>query len=169
MRSGRLKSSLVTQSCLTLFDPMDCSPPGSSIHGIFQARILEWVAVSFSRGSFPLRDRTRASCIAGRCFTVWATGEAWVSGSPSLMFHKALCIVMSTSSVGFSSQSPGYACHPFRLQNSITSHMSNCFPCSLRRENLSQAQLGSARPRAVRAHPSVAGREVRGWATVVLC
>ena len=43
--------SEVTQSCLNLYDPMDCSPPGSSVHGIFQARILEWVAMSFSRGS----------------------------------------------------------------------------------------------------------------------
>ena len=42
----------VAQSCLTLCDPMNCSPPGSSIHGIFQARILEWVAISFPRGSF---------------------------------------------------------------------------------------------------------------------
>ena len=42
---------LVTQSCPTLCDPMDCSPPGSSVHGTFQARILEWVAISFSRGS----------------------------------------------------------------------------------------------------------------------
>ena len=46
-------NALVAQSCptLTLCDPMDCSPPGSSVHGIFQARILEWVAISFSRGS----------------------------------------------------------------------------------------------------------------------
>ena len=42
---------LVTQSCPTLFDPMDCSPPGSSVHGILQARIVEWVAISSSRGS----------------------------------------------------------------------------------------------------------------------
>ena len=41
--------SEVAQSCLTLYDPMDCSPPGSSVHGIFQARVLEWVAISFSR------------------------------------------------------------------------------------------------------------------------
>ena len=52
----------------TLCDPMDCSPPGSSIHGIFQARVLEWVAISFSRGSSPPRDRTRVSCIASWCF-----------------------------------------------------------------------------------------------------
>ena len=52
---------------------MDCSLPGSSIHGIFQARVLEWVAISFSRGSSRPRDRTQVSCIAGRCFTLWAT------------------------------------------------------------------------------------------------
>ena len=50
--------SLVTQSCLTLCDPMDCSLPGSSVHRIFQARVLEWVAISFSRGSSPPRDQT---------------------------------------------------------------------------------------------------------------
>ena len=49
------------QSCLTLCDPMDCSLPGSSIHGIFQARILEWVAISFSRASSPLGDEIRIS------------------------------------------------------------------------------------------------------------
>ena len=47
---------LVAQSCPTLCEPMDCSPPGSSVHGIVQARILEWVAVSFSRGSSQPRD-----------------------------------------------------------------------------------------------------------------
>ena len=46
-------SVLVAQLCLTLCNPMDCSPPGSSVHGILQARILEWVAMSFPRGSFP--------------------------------------------------------------------------------------------------------------------
>ena len=67
---------LVTQSCLTLCDPMDCSPPGSSVHGILQARILEWVAIPFSRGSSQPRDGTQVSCIAGRFFTIWATREA---------------------------------------------------------------------------------------------
>ena len=67
---------LVTQSCPTLCDPMDCSPPGSSVHGIFQARILEWVAISFSRGSSQPRDGTQVSCTAGRFFTDWATREA---------------------------------------------------------------------------------------------
>ena len=53
--------------CPTLLDPMDCSLPGSSIHGIFQARILEWVAISFSRGSSRARDGTRVSLIVGKC------------------------------------------------------------------------------------------------------
>ena len=58
-----------------LCDPMDCSLPGSSIHGIFQARILEWVAISFSRRSSQPRDWTWVSHIVGRCFTIWATRE----------------------------------------------------------------------------------------------
>ena len=67
---------LVTQSCPTLCHPMDCSPPVSFVHGILQARILEWVAIPFSRGSSWPKDRTQVSCIAGRFFTVWATREA---------------------------------------------------------------------------------------------
>ena len=55
---------------------MDFRPPGSSVYGILQARILEWVAMPFSRGSSLPRDRTWVSCIAGRSFTVWATREA---------------------------------------------------------------------------------------------
>ena len=65
-----IKESEVTQSCLTLCDLMDCSPLGSSIHGILQARVLECVAISFSRGSSQPRDRTRVSRIAGRCFSL---------------------------------------------------------------------------------------------------
>ena len=53
--------SEVAQPCPTLCDPMGCSLPGSSVHGIFQARVLEWVAISFSRGSSQPRDRTRVS------------------------------------------------------------------------------------------------------------
>ena len=65
--------SEVAQLCPTFWDPMDCSLPGSSVHGIFQARILEWVAVSFSRRSSWPRDWTPVSWIVGRRFTVWAT------------------------------------------------------------------------------------------------
>ena len=77
--TGHCKSTMrseVAQSCLTLFDPMDCSLPRSSVRGIFQSRVLEWVAISFSRGSSQPRDRTQVSRTAGRCFTVWATREA---------------------------------------------------------------------------------------------
>ena len=74
--SDEVKWSEVARSCLTLCDPMDCSPPDSLVHGIFQARILEWGAISFSRGSSQPRDRTAVSYIADRCFTIWATREA---------------------------------------------------------------------------------------------
>ena len=59
---------LVAQSCPTLCDPRDSSPPGSSVHAILQARILEWVAIPFSRGSSQPRDQTRVFCIASRFF-----------------------------------------------------------------------------------------------------
>ena len=70
-----MKRVLVALSCLTLCGPMNCSPPGSSVHGIFQAGILEWIAIPFSSGSSWPRDWTRVSCIAGRFFTAWATRE----------------------------------------------------------------------------------------------
>ena len=79
---------LVAQSRLTLCDTMDRSPPGSSVHAILQARILELVAVQFSRGSswWPW-DQSQVFCIAGRFFTVWATREAQ-SGA----FFKCHCV-----------------------------------------------------------------------------
>ena len=69
-------SVLVAQLWPTLGDPMGCSPPGSSVHGIFKARILELDAIPFSRGSSWCRDWTRVSSIADRFFTTWATREA---------------------------------------------------------------------------------------------
>ena len=70
LQRGEVK---VSQLCLTLCDPMDYK-----VCGILQARIPEWVAFPFSRGSSQPRDQTRVSCIAGRCFTIWATREAIV-------------------------------------------------------------------------------------------
>ena len=61
---------LVARSCLTLCDSMDCSPPGSSVYGILQARTLEWVAISSSRGFSQPRDPTQVFCIAGRLSTL---------------------------------------------------------------------------------------------------
>ena len=66
----------VAKSRLTLSDPMDCSLPGYSVHGISQARILEWVSISFSRGSSQPRDQTCISCLAGGFFTTGATRKA---------------------------------------------------------------------------------------------
>ena len=77
--------SEVAQSCLTICDPMDCGLPGSSVHGIFQARVMEWVTISFSRGFFQCRDRTQVSCTAGRSFTISATREASAWGSSVLI------------------------------------------------------------------------------------
>ena len=67
---------LVTQKCLTLHDPMDCSLPDSSVLGILQSRVLEWVTIPFSRGSSQPRYWTQVSSIAGGFFTVWGTREA---------------------------------------------------------------------------------------------
>ena len=63
-----------------LCDPTDCSPPGSSVHGILQARMLEWVAISFFKGSSRLRDGTHISCITGRFFTADPLGKPYVNG-----------------------------------------------------------------------------------------
>ena len=68
---------LFTQLCPTLCNPMDYIQTGSSVLGILQARILEWISMPFSRGSSWPRDQTWVSCIADRCFTNWATREAW--------------------------------------------------------------------------------------------
>ena len=69
----------VVQSYPTLCDPMDYNLPGFSVHGVFQATVLEWIAISFSKGSSQPRDRTQVSRIIDRRFTVWATREVWVA------------------------------------------------------------------------------------------
>ena len=79
------KWSEVAQSCRTLCDPVDCNLPGSFVHGILQARILEWVAISFSRGSSRPRDWTRVSRLAGRHSNFWATREALLPPKPMLI------------------------------------------------------------------------------------
>ena len=80
---------LAAQSCLCLCDPMDYSPPGSSVHGILQARILEWIAISFSRGSSRLRDQTHmsyVSCLGRQVLNHCATSSP-SKGSPSPVFY----------------------------------------------------------------------------------
>ena len=84
-RRPRWEWCLVAQSCLTLCDPMDCSPPGSSIHGISQARILEWVTISFSMGSSWPWDRTCVSSLLH-----WQVDSLTLShqGSPKMRIHE---------------------------------------------------------------------------------
>ena len=84
--------SEVTQSFPTLSDPMDCSLPGFSVHGIFQVRVLEWVAISFSRGSSWPRDQTQVCCIAGRCYAISARLPVLV-----ILIFKNLSILCATS------------------------------------------------------------------------
>ena len=77
--SMKVKSeSLNGSSCQTLGDPIDCTPPGSSVHGTLQARILQWVAILFSKGSSQPRVQTQVSCTAGGFLPIWVTREALV-------------------------------------------------------------------------------------------
>ena len=78
---------LDTKLNLSLCDPMDCSPPGSSVHGILQVRILEWLAIPFSRGSSWPRDQTQVSRITGIFFTIWATREARHKSQQFMWFY----------------------------------------------------------------------------------
>ena len=78
---------LVVQPCLTLYDTMDCNPPGSSVHGILQVRILQWLAIPFYRGSSQLRSQAQVSCTIGRFFTVWASREALYNKYPCNLFY----------------------------------------------------------------------------------
>ena len=96
-------SVLLIHSCLTLCNLIDCGPPGSSVHGILQARILQWIAISFSRGSSPPRDLTQVSRIVGRCFTVWATRETliiWYQFSSVIQSCLTLCDPMNHCTPG---------------------------------------------------------------------
>ena len=86
---------LVAQSCPTLCEPEDCSPPVSSVHGLLQARILEWVAIPFSRRTSQPTDWTQISCITSRFLPVWATGKfieyAAAAAAKSLQSCLTLC------------------------------------------------------------------------------
>ena len=101
------------QSCLTLCDPMDCSPPGSSVHGILQARILEWVAISSSRGSSGPKDRTSISCVSryfitrGKPFFLHTQNEIKQISMPLCNYHAA-----ATAATAKSLQSCPTLCDP---------------------------------------------------------
>ena len=76
---------------------MDCSPPGSSVHGILQARILEWIATPHSSGSFQPKDRTQVSLIAGRFFTSWTTREVKNTGVGSLSLLQQIILIQESN------------------------------------------------------------------------
>ena len=92
-------SHSVVSDCL--WPPMDCSPPGSSVHGILQARIVEWVAYPFSRASSQPKDWTQVFCIAGGFFTSWATREAHSLGFLKFILFNQRIIALQYY-VGFS-------------------------------------------------------------------
>ena len=75
LKKGYKWTCLQNGNRVTAVGTKDCSPPGSSVHGIFQTRVPEWVAIPFSRGSSWPRDSTQVSHVAGRCFNIWATRE----------------------------------------------------------------------------------------------
>ena len=108
---------LVAQLGLTLCDPMDCSPPGFSIHGISQARTLEWVAIFFFRESSQPRDQNQVSCIAGRFFTTWAPAPGTL-----LSFQHLPCDMPSTHQLNTSKQ---------RSQTVLLPHSITAFPSPL--------------------------------------
>ena len=98
----RKKESEVTQSCPTLRDPMDCSLPGSSVHGLLQAGILEWVAISFSRESSQPRDRTQVFRTAGRRFTIREMlNHPAFPGSPTsqVMMYYLFCVLVQLGNI----------------------------------------------------------------------
>ena len=88
------KKILVAQLCPTHCDPRDCSPPSSFVHGILQARILEWIAVPFSRGSSQPWDRTHISCMAGRFFITSITHSFTMN---IIIFYCMYCFITNLS------------------------------------------------------------------------
>ena len=106
--------SEVTQSCSTLCDSTDCSLPGSSAHGIFQARVLEWLAISFSRGSSRPRDWTQISCIVGRRFPIWVTREVktCITVQGTFVFYYLFILTTPHGMWDLSSQTRNWTCAP---------------------------------------------------------
>ena len=101
-----VKWSEVTQSCLTLCDPIDCNLLCSSVHRILQARILEWVAIPFPKGSSWPRDQTQVSCIAGKFFSIWTSREASMHFPPNYFIFRNRDLWKSSCCA------PQLTCHP---------------------------------------------------------
>ena len=137
------RDCLVTQSCPTLCDPMDSSTPGSSVHGILQVRILEWVAIPFSGGSSPPSDWTHVFCIGRQILYHWVNWEA-----PSLSSHPLYCEAFSLP-LRFSLSWQSQRCAPW-LPGS-PSFQERRLRCS--RGNLNLGQAGELRGNSY--HPMI--------------
>ena len=96
--------------CPTLCDPMDCSPPSSSVHGILQARILEWVALPFSRGSCWPRYWTGASCVADGFLTDWVTRTALWQFCQVIIYFCFILLVTESSLLNYNNFLKAYIC-----------------------------------------------------------
>ena len=105
------QEKLVTQSCPALWDTMNRSPLHSSVHGIFQARVLEWIAISFSGGSPLPGDGTGVSYIAGRFFTNWPTREAIPKkgNGKECANHRAIALISHASKIMLKSYMLGFS------------------------------------------------------------
>ena len=160
---------LVAQSCPTLCDPMDWGSPGSSVHRILQGRILDWVAISFSRRSSQPRDRTQVSSIAGWLFTVWATREALIftaaAVAKSLQSCPTLCDPIDGSPPG--SSVPGIL--QARTLEWVTISFSNAWKWKVKVKSLSRVRP-SATPwtAAFQAPPSMGPSRQEYWSGVPL-
>ena len=133
---------------------MDCSLPGSSVHGILQARILKWVAIPFSRGSSQARNQTRVSYIAGRFFTNWAMREALCNllAAKSLQLYLILCDPIDGSPPG--SPVPGIL--QARTLEWVAISFSNAWKWKVKVKSLSRVQPSvTAWTAAFQAPPSM--------------
>ena len=162
------KWSEVAQSCLTLCDPVDCSLTGSSIQRILQARILEWVAISFSRGSSWPRDQTQVSCIAGRRFTLWASRWAFLifaAAAKSLQSCLTLCDPIDSSPPG--SPVPGIL--QARTLEWVAISFSNAWKWKVKGKSLSRVRLlATPWSAAYQAPPSMGFSRQEHWSGVPL-
>ena len=114
---------LVTKSCSTLCNPMNCRLPGSSVHGISQVKTLEWVAIFFSRGSSQLRDQTQVccvSCIVGRFLTAEPLGKAWITSVLTARLH---CCGMKEATDKMSDKGDGWTARKLHFWKQATGHL----------------------------------------------
>ena len=156
----------VVQSCPTLYDPMDCSPPGSSVYGILQGRILEWVTISFSRGCSRQRDQTQLSCITGDFFTVWVISYS-LFGNPAKSLQS--CLTLCDPIDGSPPGSPVLGILQARILKWFAISFSNAWKWKVKVKSLSRVQLiAMPQTAAYQAPPSMGFARQEYWSGVPL-